>query len=535
MVMKNLLTNLTALVFSAFFICSQPAPAANGNDAGTAQIINGQSDHIDSPRHMMRQFLPILRRSDVDASLSYIHFPRGMGSERRRKTAANLMQLLNTRGQIDLARISDEPDGRPYDGLPPNVDVVGQIQLGKNAAAIEVEQLTLGDNGRDNGRKIWQFSSEFVESLPELLDRAAASSIVDKLPPWLAEPEFIGLHAWQWLGLGLSLLIAFGFSRLVAYLIMLAGEFIGKRYSFWTTQTGRAAALPSLRWIAGILIFRLLRSGLELSLEHRQYLNTGENFILVLAFTMLAMNVLHMVITYYQVIFDRQGRRAAIGMLQPIEKGAKALIVMVCLLAVMRALGFNVTAILAGLGVGGLAIALAAQKTVENLFGGISVILDQPVRVGDYGRFGEISGTVEDIGLRSTRVRTLDQTLVTIPNSEFSMMKLENFERRSKMRWAPRLGLRYDTTAAQMEQVLTHIREMLLAHPMVLNDPARVRFTNFGPSSLDVDIYAFLKTEEMNDYWAVVEDLNLKLMAIVAACGVEFAFPSTSVYLEKDP
>jgi len=315
---------------------------------------------------------------------------------------------------------------------------------------------------------------------------------------------------------------------------MLVGEFIGKRYSFWTTQTGRAAALPSLRWIAGIVIFRLLRSGLELTLENRQYLNTSENFILVIAFTMLAMNILHMVIAYYQVVFDRQGRKAAIGMLQPIEKGAKALIVMVCLLAALRTLGFNVTAILAGLGVGGLAVALAGQKTIENLFGGISVILDQPVRVGDSGRFGDVSGTVEEIGLRSTRVRTLDQTLVTIPNAEFSMLKLENFERRSKMRWAPRLGLRYDTTSEQMQTVLTRVRELLLAHPMVLNEPARVRFTNFGPSSLDIDVYAFLKTEDLNEYWAVVEDLNLKLMAIIAECGVGFAFPSTSVYLEKN-
>ncbi len=530
-VMKNLHSKIWALVFGALIIFTEVAAAANGNDSGTPAIINGQSENVDSPRHMMRQFLPILRRSDIDASLSYIHFPRGMGSERRRKTAATLLQLLNTRGQIDLARISDEPDGRPYDGLPPTVDVVGQLQLGKVAAPIEVEQLTQGDTGR----KVWQFSSEFIESLPELQERAAANSIVDKLPSWLAEPEFAGLHAWQWLGLGLSLLLALGFSSLVAYLMMRIGEFIGKRYSFWTTQNGRAAALPSLRWIAGLMIFRLARSSLELSLETRQYLTTSENFVLVIAFTMLAFNILHMVIVYYQVMFERQGRSAGIGMLQPIEKGAKALIVILSLLMVLRTLGFNVTAILAGLGVGGLAVALAGQKTIENLFGGISVILDQPVRVGDSGKFGDISGTVEDIGLRSTRVRTLDQSLVTIPNAEFSMMKLENLERRTKMRWAPRLGLRYDTSAEQMQQVLSRLRDLLLAHPMVLNDPARVRFTNFGPSSLDIDILAYIKSTDLNDYWAVVEDLNLKVMAIVADCGTDFAFPSTSVYLEKDP
>ena len=506
--------------------------------AGTAETAassapNGMNESLDSPRHMMRQFLPILRREDVDASLSYIHFPRGMNSEKRQKTAAMLLKLLNTRGQIDLSRISDEADGRLYDGLPPQIEVVGQVQVSNQSVPIELERIAVAGDNRPDNHKVWQFSSEFVQSVPDLTERLSHNELLNSLPSWLVEPAFLNIKAWQWLGLGLALILAVGLSGLVAFLLLHLGRLIGSRFSIIVTTDSQREALPSTRWIAGVLTFRMLRATLELNLETRQYITTGEKVVLIIAFVNLAMHLLHIVIAYYQGTFDTQGRRAAAGMLQPIEKGVKALIVVVAILAILSTFGFNVTAVLAGLGVGGLAIALAGQKTIENLFGGVSIILDQPVRVGDFVRSGEISGTVEDIGLRSTRLRTMDQTLVTIPNAEFSMMKLENFERRSKIRWAPKLGLRYETKPEQMRLVLLRIKELLIGHPMVLNEPARVRFIGFGPSSLDVEILSFIKAQDLHQYWAVVEDLNLKLMTIVEECGTGFAFPSTTVYVQQ--
>ena len=520
-------------------LCVTPTMSLSAGPAETSanSAPNGMTESLDSPRHMMRQFLPILRREDVDASLRYIHFPRGMNSEKRQKTAAMLLKLLNTRGQIDLARISDEADGRLYDGLPPQIEVVGQVQVSNQSIPIELERIALaGDNRSDSGadnRKVWQFSSEFVQSVPELIERLSHNELLNSLPSWLVEPTFLNIKAWQWLGLSLALILAIGLSGLVAFLLLHLGRMIVSRFSITMTTDSQREALPSMRWIAGVLTFRMLRATLELNLETRQYLTTSEKVVLIIAFVILAMHLLHIVITYYQGAFDSQGRRAAAGMLQPIEKGVKALVIVVSILAILSTFGFNVTAVLAGLGVGGLAIALAGQKTIENLFGGVSIILDQPVRVGDFVRSGEISGTVEEIGLRSTRLRTMDQTLVTIPNAEFSMMKLENFERRSKIRWAPKLGLRYETKPEQMRLLLLRIKELLIGHPMVLNDPARVRFVGFGPSSLDVEILSFIKAQDLHQYWAVVEDLNLKLMTIVEECGTGFAFPSTTVYVEQ--
>jgi MscS family membrane protein len=190
--------------------------------------------------------------------------------------------------------------------------------------------------------------------------------------------------------------------------------------------------------------------------------------------------------------------------------------------------------LIAGLGVGGLAVALAAQKTIENLFGGATLIADRPVQVGDFCRFGDKIGTVEEIGMRSTRIRTLERTIVTVPNAEFSSLQLENFGQRDMMKFSPRIGLLYATTPDQLRYVLVEIRRMLYAHPKVSNDPARVRFVNFGDSSLDIDIFAYVHATDFSEYLGIAEDLNLRIMDIVAESGTGFAFPSNTTYVAKD-
>lgn len=232
--------------------------------------------------------------------------------------------------------------------------------------------------------------------------------------------------------------------------------------------------------------------------------------------------------------FQAQGRAAAATVVLLLQKVAKAALTLVATVLYLDNLGVNVSALLAGLGVGGLAVALAAQRTVENLFGGIMLILDQPVRVGEFCRFGDKMGTIEDIGLRSTKIRTLDRTLVTVPNGSFSQMELENFAKRDKFWLRAELGLRYETKAAQLQALVQAIRQMLLADGRVDPDPARVRFVRFGSHSLDVEIFAYVKAADMHEFLAVREELYLKIMGLVEAAGTGFAFPSQTLYLGRD-
>jgi MscS family membrane protein len=168
------------------------------------------------------------------------------------------------------------------------------------------------------------------------------------------------------------------------------------------------------------------------------------------------------------------------------------------------------------------------------VFGGITLILDQPVRVGDFCRFGERFGTVEEIGLRSTRIRTLDRTVVAVPNAEFVTLHLENFTRRDRIWLKTTIGLRYETTPDQLRHVLVEVRAMLYAHPRIDPAPARIRFVGFGAHSLDLEIFAYVQTTSYDEFLAVQEDIYLRIIDIVAASGTGFAFPSQTLYLASD-
>jgi MscS family membrane protein len=217
--------------------------------------------------------------------------------------------------------------------------------------------------------------------------------------------------------------------------------------------------------------------------------------------------------------------------------GTAALII----LAGLADIGVPVVPVAAGLGVGGLAVALAAQPTLENLIASLTLYFDRPLKVGDFCRYGEDPspgwlriGTVEEIGLRSTRLRGIDRTVTTIPNADFSKLQLINLTLRDRMLLKTTIGLRYETTAEQLRFVLARLREMLLAHPKITKDPARVRFAGFGAHSLDVEIFAYADTPDWNQFLAIQEDVYLRIMDIVKEAGTGFAFPSQTTYFARD-
>jgi MscS family membrane protein len=226
--------------------------------------------------------------------------------------------------------------------------------------------------------------------------------------------------------------------------------------------------------------------------------------------------------------------KAVLALLPMGRRFVKAAIWGLALLGMFQNLGFDITGLVAGLGVGGIAIALAAQKTIENLFGGATLLVDQPIRVGDYCKFGGMAGTVEDVGLRSTRVRTLDRTLITVPNSEFSQTQIENFGVRDRIRLYVILGFRYETTPDQFRYLLSELRALLWSHPKIDKESVRVRFVGFGAYSLDVEVAAYVPTSDWKEFLAIREDIFLRMMDITKKSGSSFAFPSQTSYLCRD-
>jgi MscS family membrane protein len=197
-------------------------------------------------------------------------------------------------------------------------------------------------------------------------------------------------------------------------------------------------------------------------------------------------------------------------------------------------LGVPLYGIVAGLGVGGLALALSAQPTIENLIGGLSLFADKPIAVGDLGKYGDSLGTVEAIGLRSTRIRGIDRTLTTIPNATLSKMPIVNFARRDRILIQTVIGVRYETSSDQLRYVLATLRKMLLGHPRIDTVSARVRFIGFGASSLDIEVFAYAMTRDRAEFLSIREDVFLRVIDIIEQSGAAIAFPSQTLYFSRD-
>jgi MscS family membrane protein len=207
-------------------------------------------------------------------------------------------------------------------------------------------------------------------------------------------------------------------------------------------------------------------------------------------------------------------------------------IVIAGVLVLLRHFGVDPTPILAGLGVGGIAVALAAQKTLENVIAGASLIFDQAVRLGDSLRVGTIEGTVEEIGLRSTRIRTNDRTLVSVPNSQIASVSLETLSARDKFWFHPVLPLTYETTSEQLHVVLDGIRQLLSGHPVVERGSVRVRLLRLGSFSQDVEVFAYVYARDWVHFLEIQEELLFKVTSIVQRAGTQIAFPTQRLYLD---
>jgi MscS family membrane protein len=276
---------------------------------------------------------------------------------------------------------------------------------------------------------------------------------------------------------------------------------------------------------------RWLLHELPLSLLVRQGLTILATLVSIAAAVWLLFVLNGVAERHLSLRVTRAPTAAAVSLLRVGRRVVDLLVLLAGLLATLRVFGVDPTPVLAGLGVGGLAVALAAQKTLENVIAGASLIFDEAVRVGDFLRVGEIQGTVDYIGLRSIRIRTLDRTVVTVPNSQIANMTLETLSTRDKFWFHPLVGLRYETTAPQLRAVLDGIRDLLATHPAVEPDSVRVRLLRLGAFSLDVDVFAYVRARDWSDFLAIQEDLLVAITAIVSGAGTEIAFPSQRMYV----
>jgi MscS family membrane protein len=344
-----------------------------------------------------------------------------------------------------------------------------------------------------------------------------------------------GLLWWQWVAIPVLVILAYGLGSLLGWATRrILGHIAARTKTRWDDLLLAKIASP-LTWLWAIAIVTAFHSALLLddaAIGVLQRILRSATYLVFFWAGFRAVDVA------FAIAAEAPWTRADAGLAGLLPLGrrlAKVIVIAIGLIAALNELGFQVASLLAGLGIGGIAIALAAQKTVEHLFGSVAIGVDQPFRTGDFVKVDDFTATVETIGLRSTRFRTLDRTLISIPNGRLADMKTETFAARDRIRLNVNLGLAYDTTAAQMREVLARIEATLRAHPKLsAEDAPSVRFTALQDSTLNVEVMAWFATRDWGEFTALRQDLFLAFMEIVERAGTSFAYPTRTLHLVSD-
>jgi MscS family membrane protein len=448
--------------------------------------------------------------------------------------ARQLRTLMDRYWTGHLSSISNDPaGGQQDDGLPPDLELAGTIQVTEKKADLLLVRLMDRDAG-----KIWLVSAETLKQLPELYEPVKFSVFEENLPSVMVETQILNMPLWQWVGF----FILYPIALATAWLIISILRFIRRGITWLVAALGwRTLEKPRIFKKPGpldllLMLFvhyRFLRA-IGVPLLYRQYYGKVVGIPIAIAFYLLMARLTDLLAHRLEMRLAGTSVAVMNSLLLLVRRAFKMIFLAVVVLLVIQSFGVNVSAILAGIGIGGIALGLGAQKTLENLFGGISVVTDRAFQVGDFCKIGDQQGTVEDIGLRSTRIRTVERTVVTIPNGALANANLENLSRRDKILFRPILGLRYETSADQIRYLLAEIRKLLYQHPKVESSTARGRLLRFGQQSVDLEVFSYVLTNDYPEFLAIQEDLLLRIMDLIQKAGTSLAFPSQTLYLGKD-
>ena len=476
-----------------------------------------------TPRGTVFGFLSAARSGDNATAAQYLN------TKLPRKDAEDLAQqlfvILDTRLPARLTQLSTDPEGSRTGALGPDRELVGTIARDSGDVPIVVERVASGSSGY-----VWLFARTTLAAVPDLYEEVSLISIDGAVPQFLVRTRLGGLRLFDWLavllGLPLLYLLMVLLNRLLSPAIAMAWRGMSGR----SNLTGRDLLPTPARLLLLAVAVHWLASVVRLPLVARQFWFSTS--VLIAIASSVWLGILFNGVGE-QLIRRRLGAShmtAVASLLRLARRFADIIVIFVGVLVLFRRLSIDPTPALAGLGVGGIAVALAAQKTLENVIGGMSLIFDRAVTEGDFLKVGDTVGSVDHVGLRSTRIRTLDRTVVTVPNSQIANMSLETLSARDTFWFHPIVGLRYETTSEQLKAILSDLRALLADRTDVDQETLRVRFVRMNVYSLDVEIFAYLRARDWDHFLELQEPLLFAVMEIVRNAGTDIAFPSQTLY-----
>jgi len=496
----------------------QPAPSASGPTDPLGR---------NTPSNSVLGFLKAATAGDYSIAAQYLQMSAARRQSEGEQTAEKLKFVLDKAFTGNYGRFS-QPEGTPQEGV-----ALGHQKLGSMSAGDVEVDLDLVRVSDPSAGKIWLISSDTLAKLPELYDQVKARQVESKLPSVLVKHQLVGVPLWQWLALLVATPFAAGLGWLILAVMEIPLRWWARRRGQMDVANWRSVSGPA--WLlTGTLIHQVFVIYLRIPLLLRHYYFQITSTALILSAIWIVWRVMRWSLHRVRIRALARGHAGTGSLMLLGERILKAVIFVLGVLAVLGNLGFNMSTALAGLGIGGLAIGFGAQKTIENLFGGVSVLGDEVFRVGDVCRFGDRTGVVEDIGLRSTRIRTEERTLLAIPNGTVATINLENLSRRDKILFKTNLSLRSETKADHLRFILSEMRRLLYSHPKIESSTVRVRLIDIAGAAPNVEVLAYILTQDFNEFAAVREDVLLRMMDIVESSGSGLALPAQTLYLGRD-
>jgi MscS family membrane protein len=427
-----------------------------------------------------------------------------------------------------------EPAAEPSAAAEPS-DPVGAAVAGDPVGAAVAEEPSGATLSEDDTAEGAPPVAEPVKAKSTRRRRTATERwIRQQVPDDLERPGPFDVEWWQWLAFPLVGLVSAGFGRVTGGVARSAlDRLVRATTPTWDDELLTQSRGP-LYLLCGLGVAGVLVSLLYLRAPAQALTSQTLQIGLLVAIVWVALRAIDIAGVSAGRAALAQGNVGTVSVLPLVVRSSKIALVVLGLVTVLSALGYPVTSLLAGLGIGGLALALAAQKTAENVFGSVSLGVDQPLRVGDLVKVEDLVGNVEAIGLRSTRIRTADRTLVTLPNGRLADMRIENFTVRDRMRVHCVLGLEFGTSPETIRAVLAGIEGVLLAHPKIWSELVQVRFTTIGATSLDISVSAWFLVNDPDQLLVVRQELMFAFLEQVEACGARFAFPTQTVHLVRE-
>ena len=351
---------------------------------------------------------------------------------------------------------------------------------------------------------------------------------------WLYE-SVIGIEVWQFIGLAvLALIIAvlrFAVLRIASYAIRRRVE--QDRYEVWAREQKRLE-LPVLLIVAALTIL-VGFPVLDFDPDVENVVKTFASLASALAATLLGLRMVDVATEYWADVASRTDSKLDDQLVPLARTVGKVFVAVVGAIFVLQNLNINITSLVAGLGIGGVAVALAAQDSIKNLLGGATILADKPFQVGDWVVIGQYEGTVEQVGFRSTRIRTFADSLITMPNARITDTEVNNMGRRSWRRYSTTLGLAYYTDPDRIQAFVEGVRAIVLANPKMRHDYYIVEFITFADSSLNIMVYTFIEAADWNEEMRVRHIFNLDILRLAERLEVDFAFPTQTLHVAETP